>query len=101
MEELRFAWKRCVHAHLDDETHQLVTTAPCSRRTGRQFLQDLMKTTLTKLEKNNWEMTGVQARDIGWSAGKQWFMDRRLVDPIQVLFPSRFRFFEGILDRNY
>ena len=84
MEDFRFAWKRCVVAHLDKNLSRLRTGAACSARSGRQFLRDLMKGTLIQLEREGWKMNGVQARDIGWSAGKQWFMDEKLVDPIQV-----------------
>ena len=84
MSELRYAWKRSVHAHLSDGKRKLQDTAPSLNRKGRQFLADLMKTTLSKLDRNEWVMTGKQARDIGWSTGKQWFMDQKLVDAVQV-----------------
>lgn len=88
LEELRLAWKRCVHAHLDDGSRQLQPSSPVRRKHGREFLGDLMKATMFQLEKNDWKMTGKQARDIGWAAGKQYFMDQRLVDAIQVIHIS-------------
>lgn len=90
MEDLRFAWKRCVHAHLNDDNHQLFYHSPSLKSRGRQFLSDLVKTTLFKLQQTDGQLTGKQARDIGWAAGKQWFMDHQLVDPIEVILITLF-----------
>ncbi|GMH43639.1 hypothetical protein BSKO_11561 [Bryopsis sp. KO-2023] len=74
--EAHQAWRRSVNAHLEFSTHNLFPTAACFSHQGRHFLTSLKKTTLRLAEKE--PLAPTVARDIGWAAGKQYWLDKEL-----------------------
>lgn len=73
MEECRMAWRRCVSAHLQPATHNLQESAACFSRDGRLFLKSLRNKTVALSKEQR--MSPSHARDIGWAAGKHYWVD--------------------------